>query len=132
MTSSQTLILSNDEIINDHDNDDHSSSNSNNKNKSINSNTNDDDNSNDDPMKKFNFQEEKKLRFKESPKVIQRKFREEVDEEMNYEQVSNYLDRGVYCDASEKSGTIMLLSEVVHSASTYNIIHNLPEDSGKY
>ena len=66
-----------------------------------------------------------------SPTEIRENFRKKLDEEMEYEQVSHYLDRGVYNNASEQSGTVMLLSEVVNSSSTYNIIHNLQSSSGK-
>jgi len=66
-----------------------------------------------------------------SPTEIRENFRKKLDEEMEYEQVSHYLDRGVYNNASEQSGTIMLLSEVVNSSSTYNIIHNLQSASEK-
>ncbi|OUM61224.1 hypothetical protein PIROE2DRAFT_12848 [Piromyces sp. E2] len=66
-----------------------------------------------------------------SPKVLQEQFRKSLEEEMDYEQVSNYLDRGIYNDANEQSGTVMLLSEMINSASTYNINHNLQSSSGK-
>jgi len=66
-----------------------------------------------------------------TPLALQKQFRKTFEEEMDYGQVSNYLDRGIYNDVNEQSGTVMLLSEMINSSSTYNINHNLQSKSGK-
>jgi len=136
MNSSQTLVISNDDVMedNNYNNNNNNNINDNNMNNSNHERSisqNNSNNNNNNVKVKLN-NKEKKSRFINSPKAIQRKLREELDEEMDYEQVSDYLDRGVYSDASEKSGTVMLLSEIVNSASTYNIIHHLQDNGGNY